>query len=725
MQPDQMLQTLAKWEQAGWLRPLDLAFVRFLHEQAPASQSMTLLAAALTSYQLSRGHICLDLSALPDPGWLSETTNKAQKAAVAELEALLAGITVSYWQQALLAKGQPVVTAAAASAENPLPLVLDGERLYLRRYWQSEQRVLNEISARLARPMPIPADLSVRLATLFNHATPTRPDWQRIACALAARGAFTLITGGPGTGKTTTVVRLLALLQSASLKGQLVDPAGRVLPPRRLRIQLAAPTGKAAARLTESIGSQVKALPNSLSAYIPTRVQTLHQLLGLRPGTRQFRYHAGNPLHVDLLVVDEASMIDLEMMAALLTALPPEARLVLLGDRDQLASVEAGSVLGDLAREAGGRHYDAETVAWLSEVTGEDVRDWQRPGSVGLLQNSFQNPNGQAMDGSHDFQSSQVIGKQMPPQTGASTSQVTKGQDLHLQSSSRLANQIVMLQYSHRFGADSGIGQLARAVNAGDHRKALSLLEKAGTDSDIRLLPLQGVEDKQLIKLCIEGEGNGNKGPVGYGAYLRLLQDQRPPADASAEQVDAWAWAVLKEFERFQLLAAVQQGPWGVAGLNERIAQALQRSGLITATQGWYEGRPVLVTRNDYSLGLMNGDIGITLAVPAGQGNKPVLRVVFPLAEGRLKYVLPARLAATQTVFAMTVHKSQGSEFEHTALVLPDTDSPVLTRELVYTGITRARQWFTLLAPQPAILTSCIKRRTRRASGLGRYLNSE
>ncbi|MFP4295891.1 MAG: exodeoxyribonuclease V subunit alpha [Halothiobacillaceae bacterium] len=648
-----VLAALTRWSEAGWLRPLDLAFARFLHEQAPRSNGYSLLAGALASYQLGQGHTFLDLANLPDPAWLAEREatrpdGRDADLVVDELCRLLADRGMADWTTALGAPEQPVARPeqAAAPHQGGAPLVLDGERLYLRRYWNYERQVRNDIAQRLSRSVPVPADLRQRLESLFSGRTVTSPDWQRIACALAARRAFCLITGGPGTGKTTTVVRLLALLQSAALEGRLVDADGQAQAPRALRIRLAAPTGKAAARLTESIGGQVASLAPTVRARIPTRVQTLHQLLGVRPGTSRPLHHAGNPLHVDLLVVDEASMIDLEMMATLLTALAPSTRLVLLGDRDQLASVEAGSVLGDLAREAGGAHYSAETVDWIGQATGEDLRDWQGPGSA-------------------------------------------------------LANQTVMLQHSHRFGADSGIGQLARAVNAGDLPGVESLLAGSPSYPDLRHVALDGPADDRLVALCIDGSIRApleaaKQAPAGHAAYLNTLAQARPSDGEDREAVDAWARAVIGQFDRFQLLAAVRQGPWGVEGLNRRIESVLYQRGLIPATEGWYEGRPVLVTRNDYALGLMNGDIGITLAMPEA-GGAARLRVVFPLPDGGLRYVLPGRLAAVETVYALTVHKSQGSEFEHAALVLPQVDTPVISRALLYTAITRARRTFTLL----------------------------
>lgn len=714
-----LLALLQRWVDRGWLRPLDRALVVFLHREVGDGHPLLLLAAALASHQLGRGHVCLDLAqtlaapnlalSLPPEGDdLSDPPPLPSE--------ILDGLHLDTWRAALT---DPMLVGEANQSGNT-PLVRwdtpGSTRLYLRRYWQYEQDIRHALHGRLTFEQPTPPieTLKQALDALFGEATTTHVhddtqlDWQKLACALAARSRFSVITGGPGTGKTTTVVRLLALLQALQL-GQQQGKGGD----RPLRIRLAAPTGKAAARLNESIAKQVEGLSllelataasadgvdiRTLREAIPTEVTTLHRLLGSRPDTRHFRYNPSNRLTLDVLVVDEASMVDIEMMAALLGALPPRARLVLLGDKDQLASVEAGAVLGDLCQRAEAAHYTPETSDWLAQVAGA------------TLPERYRSDHGQALD-----------------------------------------QAIAMLRVSHRFDASSGIGQLAQAVNrplASDHqpkdkRRAVRGVFQQGY-ADIAHLRLSDSDDPALDRLVVDGNPGGflNKGrgragrdgglpsPTGYRHYLETLAKHRPPTDADLEHdrdaFDAWARAVIDAYGRFQLLCALRKGPWGVEGLNPRIARALRRQGLIHASdaeleRGWYLGRPVLVTRNDYSLGLMNGDIGITLTLPLpGQPGKTMLRAAFPSNDGsgRIKWVLPSRLQAVETVFAMTVHKSQGSEFTHTALVLPDAPNPILTRELIYTGVTRAKDWFTLAESGRGILDEAVLREVTRVSGL-------
>ncbi|MCW8808125.1 MAG: exodeoxyribonuclease V subunit alpha, partial [Rhodanobacter sp.] len=473
-------------------------------------------------------------------------------------------------------------------------------------------------------------------------------------------------TGGPGTGKTTTVVRLLGLLQTLQLREDA----------RPLRIRLAAPTGKAAARLNASIATQIAQLgvTDAVRMAIPAEVVTLHRLLGARPDTRRFRHDHANPLHLDVLVIDEASMIDLEMMSAVLAALPTQARLVLLGDKDQLSSVEAGAVLGDLCGRAEAGHFSLASADWLRATSGDDIR-------------AFVRDDAQPLD-----------------------------------------QQVAMLRYSHRFDDASGIGQLSRAVNAGDNARVQSLLRLPAPDLD--WLP-----SACPARLAIDGSaGHRPDAPGvhggsqdGYRHYLELLQRERPAADADAADWDRWARDVLQAFNRFQLLCALRHGPRGVAGLNRLVADALQAQGLIESATGWYEGRPVMLTHNDYSLGLANGDVGICLRLPDDHGRLR-LAVAFLTSSGagsatgtRIRHVPPSRLGEVTTVYAMTVHKSQGSEFAHTVLVLPDEASPVLTRELLYTGITRARHRFSLLGSE-TMIELATRQRTRRHSGLAERL---
>ncbi|MGY4815021.1 exodeoxyribonuclease V subunit alpha [Pseudomonas chlororaphis subsp. piscium] len=661
-----LLLLLDRWVERGWLRALDKAFVGFLHELEPQGDPLVLMAAALTSHQLGHGHVCLDLfETLKEPDFALSLPPEGdlQSTAAVLPSQVLATLDGAHWCKALAASHLVALAADQSEQARQRPLVLSGKRLYLRRYWAYERRIDNALRQRLAVQEETPADLAERLGGLFGAAKATGPvDWQKLACALATRGAFSIITGGPGTGKTTTVVRLLALLQAPAVE------AGKPL-----RIRLAAPTGKAAARLTESISLQVRSLSvdDSVREKIPSDVTTVHRLLGNRPGTRHFRHHAGNRLPLDVLVVDEASMIDLEMMANLLDALPVHARLVLLGDKDQLASVEAGAVLGDLCRDAEAGWYSPQTRSWLEAVSGEQLAD------SGLQEDSA---------GTHP-----------------------------------LAQQVVMLRHSRRFGEGSGIGQLARWVNQQQADEARRLLA-ARSHADLYGLSLKGEQDRALERLLLEGHGDG---PQGYRHYLSLLRGQRPPADTALEDPrwTAWARDVLLAFDQFQLLCAVRKGPWGVEGLNQRITAALFKARLIESDQQWYEGRPVLMTRNDYGLGLMNGDIGIALKLPEHEGaqdGRLVLRVAFPRNDGQggVRFVLPSRLNDVETVYAMTVHKSQGSEFAHTALILPEALNPVLTKELIYTGITRAKDWFSLIEPRAGVFEEAVRRKVKRLSGL-------
>lgn len=657
MTPAAMLQTLGQWRDAGWLRRLDLALAAFVAETDPAAPASLLLATALVANLEGRGHSGLPLAMPADDlhgqlAWPAESA-AALREALADGPADAAARRQA-WSGLAAIELDPVGDAGSS------PLVLSGDLLYLRRYWRYETRVAAQIRARAAGPGDASharGDIDLAAARqwldrLFEDPARDEIDWQKIACALALRGRLTLITGGPGTGKTYTAARLLVLLQSLHRGAQ------------PLRVALAAPTGKAAARLRQSIDQALQDLGEvqgptlGLQSWVGQLrpALTLHALLGTQPGTRRFRHDAGHPLPVDLLFVDEASMVHLEMMALLLEALPASARIVLLGDKDQLASVEAGAVMGDLCQGAGqgGRAggYGAETAAWVRRLTGQPL----------------------------------------PPST--------------LGPGPALAQQTVMLRRSHRF--DGPIGQLAQAINHGDAPAALALLRAPGGGP---LALLAARDPASLLPLVLQGR-TGAAG--GYRAYLECLA-QRP---AGAAGVEDWARSVLLSFDGFRLLCAVREGPWGVSGLNAAIEGRLAQAGLIARRGEWYEGRPVMITRNDRALGVFNGDIGIVLRGPPGDA---ALRCWF-LAGETLRAVSVARLADVQTAYAMTVHKSQGSEFGHVLLVLPEEDAPVLTRELLYTGITRARSALTLAAPQPGLLASAAGRLTRRVSGLRQRL---
>lgn len=589
------------------LRPLDVQFALMVAQEThPAVK----LAAAVLSRDAGEGHVCLPISRLRTDEFLSGKTNELREQLLAQ-----AGVPDD-WSALLLA------SEAVSDGERPTPIVLCGDRLYLNRMWRNELTVARFFNEANQVVDVDEALLAQTLDALFPASDEI--DWQKVAAAVALTRRISVISGGPGTGKTTTVARLLAALIQTTRQP-------------RCRIRLAAPTGKAAARLTESLGEALRRLPltDEQKALLPTEASTLHRLLGAQPGSQRMRYHAGNPLHLDVLVVDEASMIDLPMMARLIDALPEHGRVIFLGDRDQLASVEAGAVLGDICAwvNAG---YTAGRAAQLERLTGHPV------------------PAGE----------SDVAGA--------------------------LRDSLCLLQKSYRFGSHSGIGSLARAVNNGDRHGVRATLRQAF--EDIVLHPLSTTEEYEAML---------EQSQAGYGRYLQLLRERAEPE------------ALIAAFGEFQLLCALRDGPYGVSGVNEQLEQMLNRRRAITLPRHsrWYEGRPVMISRNDSALGLFNGDIGI--ALERGEG----LRVWFPMPDGSIKSVQPSRLPEHDTAWAMTVHKSQGSEFDHAALILPAKIVPLVTRELVYTAITRAKQRLSIYADEQ-VLTQSIVARTERRSGL-------
>ncbi|MCK0153136.1 exodeoxyribonuclease V subunit alpha [Alcanivorax sp. S6407] len=620
------------------LRDLDVAVARFLEQHCRDASHTVLMLAALASNQQASGHLCIDLGndRLEQQLWGTSPPENVQE--------LLPGHPRD-WLEALAQS--PLV-----SDNGSTPLVLDDQRLYLKRNWSQEKAVAEAIRQRLATPSGLTAeDLHGPLQALFPAGEDNHTNWQQVACALTSRSGIGIITGGPGTGKTTTVVKLLGLLQSLAMtQGQ------------RLRIRLAAPTGKAAARLTESIGDQVAALPvtDEVRNGIPTEVTTLHRLLGTRPDSRHFRHHAHNPLHADLVVVDEASMIDMDMMACLLGALPAHARLILLGDKDQLASVEAGAVMGDLCRHASEGRYQQDTLDFVKHSCDADISPFAE--------------------------------KAAQPGTG-------------------LAQCTAMLRTNWRSKDSPGIGTLANAINGAD--SAASQQSFRDFPGSLQRRRLQA-DDQQLESLLVEGS-------AGHDGLRSLFADVvQPPAENDA--LDEWARRLLGKLTHQQLLSGLRTGYFGVEQLNQRITHYLQQHNLAPERE-WYAGRPVMMTRNDYQLGLMNGDVGLTLPGESGPDGQRPLRVAFQLPDGRIKWVLPSRLDGMETVYAMTVHKSQGSEFRHTLLVLPDAPHPLLTRELIYTAVTRARQSFTLLEyGPPGVWESAVNKATWRASGLSQRL---
>jgi len=655
---DSTLATLHDWADKGWLRRLDSALAALMHELDAAASPALLVSTAILAHMESRGHTCLPLRLLvSQPDDVLAWPPLAQ----ADLQTLWSALpgNLADWIEAL--RSSPLVRFVGDCADLGQPLVLCNAEeyplLYLRRYWLHEQQVAQQILQRCACSQSVDEPLAAQwLDRLFDaEAKPdvdaTDVNWQKLACAIALRASLTVITGGPGTGKTYTAARLLALLFAMSPE------------PSRLRVAMAAPTGKAAARLRQSIDFSLQELANRLGTALDLAAftqrmgaaKTLHALLGARLETREFRFNASNLLDVDILIVDEASMIHLEMMSALLQALPAGTKLILLGDKDQLASVEAGAVLGDLCRYAAQGQYSLETARYANATCAQTV-----PGKYLATQS---NPT-------------------------------------------PLAQQTVMLRKTHRFGGQ--IGKLALAIN---DRQSAAAEVLFWSDTTEVLQSTRHPSVDTVLRLAVEGRSGAT---ACYADYLRLINKRAGSTPATLGDHDVWVKAVLLAFDRFRILCAVHDGDWGTRSLNQSVQRALEQAGLLKPRGEWFAGRPVMVTRNDPALGVFNGDVGVALPGPLGS---TTLRVYF-LDGDKLRSVGVSRLAHVETAFAMTVHKSQGSEFLHTALVLPLGAGKVLTRELVYTGITRARERFTLIEAQVGLLRMAIECNSQRATGL-------
>ena len=690
------LQTLTNWSEMGWIRRLDSALAAFITELDSASSDSPAVpvSAAMLAYFEGHGHTCLSLRELvKSPNSLLGWPEDRQAALDALWKVLPKQVDVWVNQlqacsavQSKLHQAQLTISLDGQNSDHhdARPLVLAGTLhdpvLYLRRYWIHEQQVAQDMLRRVRVMQPVD-EVRARqvLAQLFKAPlaasgpqSPAAFDWQKFACAVALRSSLTVITGGPGTGKTYTAARLLALLFA-------VDPN-----PQRLRISLAAPTGKAAARLRQSIDKALEELHQQVKEAVDLSelarrigaARTLHSLLGASSESRQFRYNASNQLDIDVLIVDEASMVHLEMMSALLQALPAHARLILLGDKDQLDSVEAGAVLGDLTRNAVEGGYHAETIRYGQAVTG------------------------------------QVI----PEQFCAKTDHAAV-----------MAQQTVMLRVSRRFG--EGIGQLALACNRGDTELVSSLLQG---DESQAITAYVGATSQQIPALAAQGRTGA---ALSYANYLNLVKQWNTTKDINEVTHQAWVKSVLIAFDQFRILCAVNQGEWGTEAINQSVLNTLESKGLLyTGKTGreWFAGKPIMVTRNDPDLGVFNGDVGVVLPSlrrvsvndDSGEGSMVTALRAYFLDGDKLRSVSVSRLAHVETAFAMTVHKSQGSEYDHVALVLPSGRNEHLSRELVYTGITRARKFLTVIEGQAGAFNRAVEQPSSRASGLAKVFEA-
>ena len=603
---------LAAFNQAGVLNPADVHTAETVCRIGHESDERVRLALALTVRALRNGSVCIDLRTV-------HTT------AFDEMEAAI-DVAVLPWPESgewiAACEASPLVADGAAKPGGR-PLRLAGGLLYLERYWQQEELVRVQLQRRFAAPAPEidQLQLSAALPRLFDHEglAPGEADRQQLAAAVSALGRVSVLAGGPGTGKTTTVARLLALLRDQ--------------PGPALRIALAAPTGKAAARLEEAVRAATAQLePEDQRRLGELTASTLHRLLGWLPSNRsRFRHDATNLLPHDVVIVDEMSMVSLTLMARLLEAVRPSARLVLVGDPDQLSSVEAGAVLADIARAPG----------------PPDVRLGQRMVALGLIT---------------DVEAAPVHG-------------------------------VVQLTHTWRFGG--AIEMLARAIRAADADAAVAVLRSGASDVEFREVDLESSPTEVLAKALAAMTAQVR------AAGIAMLEAARSGDIAGA----------LAALDRHRLLCAHRRGPYGVLrwGLEvERwLADAIPGYG---EDGEWYVGRPLLVTANDYEMSLYNGDTGVIVETPDG------VRAAFARGAAA-KLFPPVRLDAIQTVHAMTVHRAQGSQFDSVSFVVPPPDSPLLTRELLYTAVTRARRHVLLIGSEEAIRRA-VQRPANRASGL-------
>lgn len=709
-----LTELLKQWEQERLLTPLDRHFaleMSLLHP-SDSQQPLFVLLCALLSQQLSSQHSCLVLAHIVPLNPMAEQNSHCK--ITLSLEALTETL------QTFDAVGQ---------AGSNKPLIFDNGRLYLQRYHQFETSVAASLirlsgsvskhsedashqehtqtaklrslldqlfPANLLAPHSLTTNvLTTNVLTKSEGTQSTVPiDWQKVATATALGKKLSVITGGPGTGKTTTVTKLLLLLQMESMQ----------------EIRLVAPTGKAAARLSESIKASKARLAKELSTHadvidearnrnnqdfltalgrIPEEASTLHRLLGVIPNSPHFRHHQGNPLRLDLLIVDEASMVDLPMMYKLLSALPEHASLILLGDQDQLASVEAGAVLADIC--AGLK---------MSVVPNNFAQNNLASNSPALWQMRYSKEQAERL--------SALTGFELTP---------------YISDAPKLGDSLCMLMHSHRFKGDAGIGLLASAVNRADLQGILQVWQQG--PAELSWLEHSMVISQTQAKVSEPANNVGlnlllEQACQQYGVYLSALNSDASNNDVSNSDVGTRPSTadIIDSFNQYRILCAMRSGDYGVEGINQYVTQALANAKLIKPLQEFYLGRPIIIQSNDYNLGLFNGDIGLILQ----DEDKPErLMAHFIKADGSLLKVLPARLPSHETCYAMTVHKSQGSEFSRVALVLPPNPSlaqwQLLTKELVYTAITRAKVHFTCLGTQH-VFERASSQATQRASGL-------
>ncbi|CAA9336633.1 MAG: Exodeoxyribonuclease V alpha chain [uncultured Friedmanniella sp.] len=613
---------LGAFNQAGVLAAADVHTATAVAGMVGERSEPVQLALALAVRALRNGSVCVDLATVASAGFdEAEEQLDVSDLPWPEPQSWLADVAAS-----------PLVSVGGGGPDGR-PLRLNAGLLYLERYWQQEEQVRTQLQQRFADPGPDekPGPLAAALGRLFPDPglAAGEPDLQQLAAAVSALSRVTVLAGGPGTGKTTTVARLLAVLR---------DQPG---PPPR--VALAAPTGKAAARLAEAVRAESAKLEQQDQDRVgEVTASTLHRLLGWQPGSRsRFRHDANNHLPHDVVIVDEMSMVSLTMMARLLEAVRPDARLVLVGDPDQLSSVEAGAVLADVAGAPG--------------------------------------PPSPALD-------ARLAALDLPNAAGAPP----------------VRHGVVQLTRTWRYG--SQIAALAEAVRNSDDDEVVRRLRDGG----------EAVGFVELADATDEGARPPTAAELAELVATVRATGQRTRDAAYAGDVTA----ALTAADSHRLLCAHRRGPFGVTRWSQEAEAWLVEGVPGYAEDGeWYVGRPLLVTANDYESGLWNGDTGVVVRRPEG------LRAAF--TRGRDPLLLaPVRLDAVQTVHAMTVHRAQGSQFTSVSFVVPPPGSPLLTRELLYTAVTRATERVLVLGTETAI-RQAVRRPALRASGLRSRLAGE
>lgn len=502
-------------------------------------------------------------------------------------------------------------------------VVLEQQQLYLRRYWFFEIELANFIEQKLKQTVKVDINQTVDIIESLFPSSGEEVDWQLTSVVNALNKTFSIIAGGPGTGKTYTVTKLLA---------------GLLLQNENIRIEMVAPTGKAAQRLSESIISAVNSfkqqevIEEGVLANIPTTASTIHRLLGVIKNSPNFRHHQQNQLNIDVLLIDEVSMVDLPMMARIFRALPEDCKVILLGDADQLPSVATGSVLADLAPWPN-TQYSSCNKSFIEQVTKQNLPSFDKNQSIDYL---------------------------------------------------------TYLTLSRRFSGDGGIGKIAKLVIASKASESWQLLTEHCDDE------LDFIGDRPLVE------------------HIKRLTEQFYAPIFTSTSIEH-AFSIL---ESFRILVPTRVGEAGLENINLMVEQHLLKLNCVGSKQELYHGKPIMINQNHYGVNLFNGDIGLLFKDSTGR-----LMAYFPDGEGH-RCISISRLPSFETVFAMTIHKTQGSEFENVALILPESGTDrLLSRELIYTGITRAKKHLQIYCNKQVWIAG-VKQKVSRASGLTKRVMS-